>query len=695
EMGEQFRWSPNEEEMGQMLLQAVFMEDQVTLEHLIKQKANLESKDETGATPLHIAVTRNMPQTVSWLLRHRANCAAKDGDGYHALTWACIKGHLQVVKILLEANASIEEAASSNGKTPLSLAAERGHMEVVELLLAKQARVDQTNADGSTPLHAAAHQCEVEIVAFLLARKSMVNAADGEGWTPLMYATNSPAAVSDGPRPELGERKVQVDGVIGRKSTLELLLLHKADVNAQSIDGLSPLIIVSAHDRPHAAKQLLEAKAQVNMTGAKGQTAMLMAASNDFPTVAKTLVLGNADVSGKATDFFQDYRPLADILVFLRHLAAAHPRFARLTEIGRSWQGRPLHALEITDYSDGTDPADKPCIFLEGGIHAREWIATSSVLYIGNSLLQDAADSASEVQRLLRHFLFTLVVPVNPDGYVYTWEVNRMWRKSRSNRTDHLCNGKVAGVDLNRNWGVTFGQSADYYYKRQLQDPCSEVYIGPGPFSEPETEAVSSYMERRQQRSVRLKTAAGPGPGYVAAFIDYHSYAEAMLPPWAYTAETPVGPDGVYQTQMTSFLNEAFFNVSGRRFRAGADVFPPDPGTGPDWAYGRLGTRATMTIELEGHSFCLPRTQIEGVGREQYAGAKALARFILQHGGEPATTLGLFSEEPMLGMPPEPTSQVGWWLLGAILLVASASMSVGCLFAARKRRGYDAALEMA
>ena len=38
----------------------------------------------------------------------------------------------------------------------------------------------------------------------------------------------------------------------------------------------------------------------------------------------------------------------------------------------------------------------------EGGIHAREWIATSSVLYIGNSLLQDAADSASEVQRLLR-----------------------------------------------------------------------------------------------------------------------------------------------------------------------------------------------------------------------------------------------------------------------------------------------------
>eukprot|EP00435_Cladocopium_sp_Y103_P028497 s2_g7.t1 len=296
-MGEQFRWNPSDDEMGQMLLQAVYMQDQVTLDHLIRQKANLEARDETGATPLHIAVTRNMPKTVQWLLRHRASCSATDGDGYQALTWACIKGHLQIVKILLEAKASTAEAALSTGKTPLSLAAERGHMPVVQELLSKQAKVDQLNGDGSTALHSACHRCEVEIVAHLLERKSLVNALDNEGWTPLMYAMNSNAATSDGPRPELGERKVHVDGVIGAKSTLELLLLHKADVNAQSMDGLSPLIIVSAHDRPHAAKQLLSAKAQVNMANAKGQTAMLMAANNDLPVVAKTLIMGNADVN--------------------------------------------------------------------------------------------------------------------------------------------------------------------------------------------------------------------------------------------------------------------------------------------------------------------------------------------------------------------------------------------------------------
>ena len=43
-----------------------------------------------------------------------------------------------------------------------------------------------------------------------------------------------------------------------------------------------------------------------------------------------------------------------------------------------------------------------------------------------------------------------------------------------------------------------------------------------------------------------------------------------MLPPWAYTAETPADPDGSYQTSLTSFINEAFYNTSGRTFNAGA-----------------------------------------------------------------------------------------------------------------------------
>ncbi|CAE8622026.1 unnamed protein product, partial [Polarella glacialis] len=100
-MGEQFKWNPSADRMGHMILQAVFMEDQVTLEHLVKQKANLEARDDTGATPLMIAATRNKPNTVSWLLSHRATCSGKDSEGFSALTWACIKGNLEVAQILI------------------------------------------------------------------------------------------------------------------------------------------------------------------------------------------------------------------------------------------------------------------------------------------------------------------------------------------------------------------------------------------------------------------------------------------------------------------------------------------------------------------------------------------------------------------------------------------------------------------
>eukprot|EP00929_Paragymnodinium_shiwhaense_P101237 TRINITY_DN64177_c0_g1_i3.p1 TRINITY_DN64177_c0_g1~~TRINITY_DN64177_c0_g1_i3.p1 ORF type:complete len:202 (+),score=35.84 TRINITY_DN64177_c0_g1_i3:113-718(+) len=94
---------------------------------------------------------------------------------------------------------------------------------------------------------------------------------------------------------------------------------------------------------------------------------------------------------------------------------------------------------------------------------------------------------------------------------------------------------------------------------------------------------------------------------------------------------------------------------SGRVFQAGPDLLPADPGTGPDWAYGELGVRATMTVELEGpsgdsHGFCAPSEWILSIGKEQFEGVKALARYLLEHGGEPSRISGTFSKPSNLSM---------------------------------------------
>ncbi len=81
------------------------------------------------------------------------------------------------------------------------------------------------------------------------------------------------------------------------------------------------------------------------------------------------------------------------------------------------------------------------------GIHAREWIAPAMATYLMNELLKgDGKD-------FLDHLNFHILPSANPDGYEYTRNSDRMWRKTRSVNLLSDC----YGVDGNRNWDIHFG----------------------------------------------------------------------------------------------------------------------------------------------------------------------------------------------------------------------------------------------
>ena len=90
-------------------------------------------------------------------------------------------------------------------------------------------------------------------------------------------------------------------------------------------------------------------------------------------------------------------------------------------------------------------------IWLNGGIHAREWITPASLIYLVKQLL--TSDNA-KIKSALSKYDFHILPVFNIDGFVYTHKSKdtRLWRKTRTNS-----GYKCIGVDPNRNWGSSFG----------------------------------------------------------------------------------------------------------------------------------------------------------------------------------------------------------------------------------------------
>ena len=88
-----------------------------------------------------------------------------------------------------------------------------------------------------------------------------------------------------------------------------------------------------------------------------------------------------------------------------------------------------------------------PNVWLEAGIHAREWIAPAVATYLVNELVNNNGAHPDYLDKINWYFLPC----ANPDGYSYSWETDRMWRKTRSPQ------GGCFGVDPNRNWDYHWG----------------------------------------------------------------------------------------------------------------------------------------------------------------------------------------------------------------------------------------------
>ncbi|XP_063387668.1 zinc carboxypeptidase-like [Cydia fagiglandana] len=288
------------------------------------------------------------------------------------------------------------------------------------------------------------------------------------------------------------------------------------------------------------------------------------------------------------------YFPLDDIYAWLDDIAAANSDIVTLINGGESYEGREIKGVKISHGSG------RKTIFIEGGIHAREWISYATVNYIITQLLYSEDPKAQAAARDFDWYIFPCT---NPDGYVWTWTDYRLWRKNRRPV------GTEFGIDLNRNW------NSNWMLKSSSDDPISNNYAGTAPFSEPEARTLAAYIESVADN--------------MEMYISFHSSGQMLMVPYGNTTE----PLDNYEDSV-KIARRAIGSLTvryGTPYVAGniAEVIYEATGTSVDWVKEKLRIPLTYIYELRDrgeYGHLLPAEQILPNNEEIWDSVLALIR---------------------------------------------------------------------
>jgi ankyrin repeat protein len=190
---------------------------------LAADPALADSRTPQGASPVLWAVYTRHPELAPLLLSGRQPdffeaCALGDtaraselvssdpalanqhsADGFTGLGFACFFGHLGLARLLLDAGADPNLAASNAlGVAPLHSAAATDIAALVELLLARGAKPNAQEGGGNTALHTAAGHGNREIIAMLIGAGALsLKANDGRTPADIARAHGHPEVAAE------------------------------------------------------------------------------------------------------------------------------------------------------------------------------------------------------------------------------------------------------------------------------------------------------------------------------------------------------------------------------------------------------------------------------------------------------------------------------------------------------------------
>ncbi|MFJ1980398.1 M14 family metallopeptidase [Streptomyces albogriseolus] len=234
------------------------------------------------------------------------------------------------------------------------------------------------------------------------------------------------------------------------------------------------------------------------------------------------------------------YHNYAEMNAEIDQRIAAYPSIMSKRVIGKSYQGRDIVAVKVSD-NVGADEAEPEVLFTHHQ-HAREHLTVEMALYLLRELGAGYGGDA-RITKMVQEREIWIVPDLNPDGGEYDIATGsyRSWRKNRQPNSG----SSYVGTDLNRNWNYRWGCCGG-----SSGSTSSETYRGSAPESAPEVKVVADFVRSRVVGGVQQ----------IKAGIDFHTYSELVLWPFGYTySDTTTG--------MTAD-NHAAFKAVGQKMAA-------------------------------------------------------------------------------------------------------------------------------
>jgi carboxypeptidase T len=285
------------------------------------------------------------------------------------------------------------------------------------------------------------------------------------------------------------------------------------------------------------------------------------------PILAALLILLTASVV-TATEFpagRTGYHSYTEMTAEVAAVAAAHPDIVSRFSIGKSYQGRDIWAVKISD-NVGIDEAE-PEVMFDGTTHSDEHMGTEMTLHILHWLV-DGYGTVPRITNIVNSREIWIVFTVNPDGAEYDISGGKFhfWRKNRQPTPGTTS----IGTDLNRNFGYHWGGGG-----RTSSNPAAITYRGTGPFSTPEDRAMRDFLASRVVN----------GRQQIRAAITFHESGRLVMWPYGYTMSDVPADMTTQDHSALAIIGKHMAATNGYRPEQASDLYVSS-GTTRDYQYG-------------------------------------------------------------------------------------------------------------